>query len=215
MSRGLNTFFQIFLMFLRRSNFPTYSYSAGGVLCGVGAVVVRRVGASAVLALWGCGGPWGGPAAGAGIVAGRLGSVLLSIVAGADGGPGPLAVAVSCPAWAGPPAGRAAVAVAGPLLCLPGLLAALPGVVAWPGSWRLAVLLLSGSCSYSGLFPNCIAGFRGVPLGVFAALTRRGLPILPQKPIKRLTSKNPRKNKKDKNIRYILTIRNICGNIES
>ena len=47
------------------------------------------------------------------------------------GGPGPLAVvvAVSCPAWAGPPAGRVAGAVAGPPLRLPGLLAALPGVV--------------------------------------------------------------------------------------
>ena len=102
-----------------------------GVLGGVGAVVGRRGGASAVLALWGCGGPWGGPAAGAGIVAGRLGSVLLSIVAGADGGPGPLAVvvAVSCPAWAGPPAGPVAGAVAGLPLRLPGLLAALPGVV--------------------------------------------------------------------------------------
>ena len=66
-----------------------------GVLGGVGAVVGRRVGASAVLALWGCGWPWGGPAAGAGIVAGRLGSVLLSIVAGADGVPGPLAVVVA------------------------------------------------------------------------------------------------------------------------
>ena len=152
-------------------------YNAGGVLCCVGAVVVRLVGASAALALWGCGGPWGGPAAGAGIVAGLLGSVLLSIVAGADGGPGPLAmvVAVSCPAWAGPPAGRAAVAVAGPLLCLLGLLAALPGVVSWPGSWRRAVLLLSGSCLRSGFFPNCIAGFLGVPLGFFPALTRRGL----------------------------------------
>ena len=89
-----------------------------GVLGGVGAVVGRRVGASAVLALWGCGGPWGGPAA---------------------------------------------VAVAGPLLCLPGLLAALPGVVAWPGSWRRAVLLVSGSCFRSGLFPNCIAGLRMYP----------------------------------------------------
>lgn len=33
----------------------------------------------------------------------------------------------------------------------------------WLGSWRRAVLMLSGSCLRSGFFPNCIAGFRVYP----------------------------------------------------
>lgn len=119
-----------------------------GVLCGVGDCVGRRIGASAVLALWGCGGPWGGPADGPGIIAGGGSSVLLWIVAGAGGGPGSLAVvvAVICPAWAGPHTVRVAEVVAGPPLRL--------------GCWRrclvssLAVIVAAGGHHVVGvLYP--------------------------------------------------------------
>ena len=67
-----------------------------GVLGGVGDGVGRRVGASAVGALWAL---W-------------------------------RALTVNCPVWTGPPVWRAAGVVTGPMLCLPWLLSALPGVVA-------------------------------------------------------------------------------------
>ena len=56
-----------------------------GVLGGVGLSSVVGAGRPAVLALCGCGGPWGGPAACVEIVPGVVASALLSIVAA--GGP--------------------------------------------------------------------------------------------------------------------------------
>jgi hypothetical protein len=49
-----------------------------------------------------------------------------------------------------------------------------------------------------GSLPQVHSRLSGVPVGVFPALTRRGLALLPQKPIKRATFKNPAKNKKEK-----------------
>jgi len=127
---------------------------------------------------WRCGcpgGPCGGPAAVAGIVAGRR--VLGPAVdrGGADGGPGPLAVvmAVSCPAW------RVR------LLCMvPGLWPVLRSVCL--GCWRrcmassVAVIVAAGCpaavgvLSPFGTLPQVHSRVTGVPGQVFAALTRRG-----------------------------------------
>ena len=179
--------FQIFLMFPRRSYFPTYSYSAGGVLEGIASgvlpVYLSSVGAWRVLwascaALVMASGVWAGrplswlcvAVAGRGAVLlpgpvswpGVVSSVPLSIVAGAGGA----LVPVVCGG------GRSAVQRGRVcLLCMvPGLGCVLRSACLgcwrrpWLGSWRravlFAVLLLSGSCFRSGLFPNCIAGFR-------------------------------------------------------
>lgn len=111
------------------------------------------------------------------------------------GAGGPWWWSVRCPAWAGPHAVHSAGAVAVPLRRLPGLLAALPGVVRGRDrgggrSCRCGVLFLFGS------LPQVHSRVSGRLAGVFPALTRRGLVPLPQKPIKRATSKNPAKNKK-------------------
>ena len=170
-----------------------------GVLGGVWAVVGRRGGASAVLALWGCGGPWGGPAAGAGIVAGRrcLGAAVDHggrwRCLGADG---PWWWSVRCPAWAGPPAVHGAGAgVCSPLRlgcwrrCLASSLA---GIMGAGGPAAVGVLFLFGS------LPQVHSRVSGVPAGVFPALTRRGLAPQPQKPTKRAfpVSKNFKNTKR-------------------
>ena len=150
-----------------------------GVLGGAGAVVGRRGWASAVLALWGCGGPWGGPAVWAGIVAGRR----------------VLGAAVD--------RGRVR------LLCMvPGLGCVLRS--ACLGCWRrcmassLAVIEAAGGPAVGGVLfpfgslPQVHSRVAGIPGQVFAALTRRGLVPLPQKPIKRAfpVSKNLKKQKR-------------------
>lgn len=170
-----------------------------GVLGGVGAVVGRR------------GGPWGGPAAWSGSWPGVVSSVLLLIVAALMVGP------VRWPwCWL--------------LAVQPGRVRLL-GVLPWPwpvlcsaclGCWRcglalsMAVIVSAGGPHAVGVLflfgslPQVHSRVAGVPAGVFPALTRRGLVPLPQKPIKRLTSKNPAKNKKCEITKIILTYNSKC-----
>jgi len=122
---------------------------------------------------WARGGPWGGPAAVAGIVAGRRVLGAASIVAGAGGawvpvvrGGGRSAVQPGRVRLL-----RAAVAVVGPPLRLSSVLLSVDAGRGHGGGRSSC----SGSCLRSGLFPNCIAGFQGVPSGFFPALPRRGL----------------------------------------
>lgn len=171
-----------------------------GVLGGVGAVVGRRGKASAALALWGCGGPWCGPAAWGGIGAGRR---VLGAAAGVAGYGGAWVQvvrvrwpwwSVRCPAWAGPPAVPVVVVVAGPPLRLSGLLAVclasfLAGIVAAGAPAAVGVLFPFGS------LPQLHSLVSGRLAGVFPALTRRGLALLPQKPIKRAYSDSKKSQK--------------------
>ena len=179
--------FQIFLMFPRRSYFPTYSYSAGGVLEGIASgvlpVYLSSVGAWRVL--------WASCAAlvmASGVWAGRPLSWLCVAVAGRGAVllPGPVSwpgvvssVLLSIVAALAVPGGRWSVVVVGPLsivgksaccACCRGRgRSSVPPALAaggaawrrlWPGSCRRAVLLSAGSCFRSGLFPKCIARFR-------------------------------------------------------
>ena len=173
-------FFQIFLMFPQRSNFPTYSYmrralSAAGPSVQRGRWrVLRAFWAAWVMAsgvrswrplLWLCGAVAGrgavmlpGPVSWPGVVS----SVLLSIVVGAGGAlvpvvrgggrsavqPGRVRLLCMVP-WLGPVLRSACLG------CWWRCLASMRG-----GIMSAGAPVVAGSCSCSGLSPNCIAGFR-------------------------------------------------------
>ena len=144
---------------------------------------------------------------------------------------------VRCPGSVGAVAGRGAVLLPWPGIMAAGGSSVLPLIVvgcggAWVqvvrvrsaclGCWRrclvssvFVIVAAGGPAAVGVLFPfgplpQVHSQLSGVPEGVFPALTRRGLALLPQKPRKRATFKNRAKNKKRKITKTILTNNSNC-----